>query len=63
MQQVKVKIDKNGKVDYETTGYVGGACKEVQVQMLKVGGVSGEKITAEGCQNEMPAYNELTQQG
>lgn len=60
MKQVKIIIDKHGNEKYETVGYTGGECKEVQIAMIKVGGLSGEVATGEACKtNDLPAYNEL----
>jgi hypothetical protein len=60
MKTVTIKVDAKGKVVYESKGYVGTECKEVQKVMLGIGQVSDVKDTADAYKsNERPAYNEL----
>jgi hypothetical protein len=60
---VTIKISPEGVTSYETKGYKGQACKEVQQAMLQVGTISCEMPTAEAATPAaMPAYNELQRQ-
>jgi hypothetical protein len=59
-KQVKIKIAADGKVNYEASGYTGGACSEVQKIMIGLGPVKDIVSTGEAFKtNERPAYNEL----
>lgn len=60
MKQVKIKIAKDGSVKYESSGYTGGECKEVQKVFLGLGPVSDIQSTPEASKSaDMPAWNEL----
>ena len=65
MKTVKIRIAADGNIEkYETAGYTGNQCREVQEIMLGVGNVSCDMPTAEAARPaSLPAYNELHRSG
>lgn len=60
MKQVKIKISAEGEVKFETVGYQGGECKEVDLAMIQVGSIHNSQTTAEGClPSTTPVYNDI----
>jgi len=48
MQQITIRIKKNGSTTVETEGFQGGECKEITKELLEqLGNVTDEKLKAE----------------
>lgn len=59
-KKVKINISPEGKVKFETVGYQGAECKEVDLAMIQVGSIQNSQVTSEGCQpSTTPVYNDI----